>query len=159
MKKALVISLLTVAALSLAAFAGPFVGFDYTVPEDGTLYFGWNGDPWTLEWSVSDLFLVPPVLGFSAEYLAEFPGWDSKVWSWIEEIDFISTYPTPKVKGMGVAWRGTLHMGDVWVLLAESAQTLATSTFDAYGEASFEYKHSGRQLVPTGSLGFYWELW
>ena len=156
MKKALVISLLMVIGLGVAVFAGSFVGLDFTIPDDGTLYFGVKDGPLTLELSLGDLFYVPPTLSFSAKYLAQFAYWDSEYQCWIEEIDFISAYPIPTTEGIGCSWCGTLYLG---VLLSEPVEETLPLKFDIYGKVALEYQKSNYQLIPTGSLGFYWEPW
>lgn len=159
MKKALVLTFVLLTSLAVVGTAGPFLGFDFIIPDDGTLYFGVEDGPLTLTLSVCDLFLVPPTLTFEAEHCTEFAYWDNELDFWIDEIDFVSTYPIPKAKGMGFSWCGTLHVGDLLSERPAELSQTSSNTFDIYGKVSFEYKRGPQQLVPTGSFGFYWEPW
>lgn len=159
MKKALAFIIALVMVWGMAAFAGPFVGFDFTVPDDATLYLGFEEGPLTLTLNVGDLLLIPPILNLSAKYLFEYSYFDNEFQYWIDEIDIVNAYPIPTIDGMGLLWRGTLHIGDLIAMLTEPPQTLSSSMFDVYGEVSFEYDWTLSQLIPTGSIGFYWEPW
>jgi len=155
MKRLFVATMVLMLAFSVLALAGPYVAFDYTIADDAALRLGYITDgPLTLELSVVDLFTVPG-LGFKGIYAEKYNYWDSKATLWIDKIDPVTNYPIPTVEGLGVKWRGIVHIGSFATLLGD-VQT-SSSTFDIYGEVSLALDPNTFELIPTGSLGFYWE--
>lgn len=159
MKRALVamVVVLTLGfTLAPMVLAGPFVGFDLTIPTTGDLTMGFKDDGLSMALTVDDVF-VAPALGFEATYESYFDWWDSEFGLDIAAIDFATSYPIPVIDGITTSWLGTLHLG---YLLAQGVQSgsITPYTFDLYGGVDFDYDGVLHTLTPTGKVGFYWEL-
>ena len=165
MKKALVLTMVLVAGLALAAFAGPFVQIDLTLPDEGTAFIGFEAGDLLCRFGVVDLLGTPGLELNTALYLDFKDGTiEAEYGLWIDDIDFVSTWPIPIVDNFGGSIAGVLHLGDVFALLdAEETESEALgvyvekgNTLDIYAGVKLTYDAITSQLVPEFRLGFLW---
>jgi len=167
MKKALVLTMVLVAGLALAAFAGPFVQIDLTLPDEGTAFVGFEAGDLLWRFGIVDL-LGTPGLGLDVALYQDFK--DSAIETeyglWIDDIDFVTAWPIPTIDNFGGGCAGVLHLGDIFALLdAEETESDALglyvektegNTLDIYAGIKLTYDAGTSQLVPEFRLGFLW---
>jgi len=142
MKKTLAV-LIAVLMLSTVAFAGPFVRCDVGLAQTPSfavdLTAGYKAGGFSGSFTANDVFATTHTLAW----------WGSTTAISLKNIGLINP-----IESAALGWLGTVHLG---ALLATDTE-LAPYTFDLYGGFDVKYNFFTPAWIPTGKIGFYWEL-
>ena len=154
MKKRILALAVAVLMLSTVAFAGPFVAWNVELAQTpsftANLTVGYKVGGFTGSFTATNVFSADHTLDFDASMKAGESWWDSVGTFGLKDI---SLDPNP-IESAALGWLGTVHLGDL--LTADSG--LSTFTLDLYGGFDVEYQFITPAWIPSGRIGFYWEL-